>query len=307
MPKWLFYSFLAVVLWAVWAIIPKATSDKMSPALMQVILTMGLVPVASTLAFSKNLTEGNRIRRGIVYAFATGLCGCIGNVALLEALKHGGEASTIYPLTGMYPLVTVILARFLLKENPNRVQSLGIGIALFSIYLFSTEGSSGAAVDTRSWMNAISVWMAFALLALILYGVAGVTQKVATNEISTELSTICFAAAFIPVACAILLTQRLDYHVSNKDWFLAILFGMLMGFAMVVQFAAYRRGKASVVTAVTALYPAVTVVLAVPLFGERLDSRKIVAIILALAAGAAVSYERQPEVESTTRTGAHSV
>src|SRR5713226_7637431 len=74
-----FYSFLAVLLWAVWAIIPKATSDKMSPALMQVILTIGLVPVASTLAFSKNITAGNRIRRGIVYAFATGLCGCIGN------------------------------------------------------------------------------------------------------------------------------------------------------------------------------------------------------------------------------------
>ena len=42
--------------------------------------------------------------------------------------------------------------------------------------------------------------MALALVGLVLYGVAGVTQKLATNNVSTELSTVCFALAFIPVA-----------------------------------------------------------------------------------------------------------
>lgn len=151
MPKWLFYSLISVVIWAVWAIIPKATSDKMSPAVMQVILTIGLIPVASSLAFTKRLTSGRRVGWGICYAFATGLCGCLGNVAVLVALKYGGEASTIYPLTGMYPLVTVVVARLVLKERPNRVQALGIAFALVALYLFSAEGNpqAGMAADYR--------------------------------------------------------------------------------------------------------------------------------------------------------------
>jgi uncharacterized membrane protein len=63
-------------------------------------------------------------------------------------------------------------------------------------------------------------------------------------------------------------------------------------------FAAYRTGKASVVTALTALYPALTVVLAVPLFKEGMNLRKIAAIVLALAAGVALTYEKPPTAAS---------
>jgi drug/metabolite transporter (DMT)-like permease len=62
---------------------------------------------------------------------------------------------------------------------------------------------------------------------------------------------------------------------------------------MLFSFAAYRAGKASIVTAVTALYPALTVVLAVPLFRERLDAWKVAAVIMSLVAGVALSYESE--------------
>jgi drug/metabolite transporter (DMT)-like permease len=70
-----------------------------------------------------------------------------------------------------------------------------------------------------------------------------------------------------------------------------------MGFAMLFQFAAYRAGKASIVTAVTALYPALTVMLAVPLFRERLDAWKIAAIVMSLGAGVALSHESEAGAE----------
>jgi bacterial/archaeal transporter family protein len=289
---WLFYSVLSVLIWGVWGAVPKATSDALSPQLMQVICTVGLVPVALLFTFSQDWRKGNNLLQGTTYAFLTGLCGSVGNLALLAALKRGGEASAVLPLTGMYPLVTVVLARIFLKERMNRIQSLGIGMALLAIYFFSTEGGTTSVNPLLPWWrNSISVWMAYSLCALLLYGVAGITQKLATNEISSQLSTVCFAAAFVPVAGAILLIQPLKWNISGKDWSLAIFYGALMGFAMLAQFAAYSRGKASIVTAVTALYPALTVVLAVPLFREQLNARKLVAIVLALAAGVALSYE----------------
>ena len=293
MPKWFIYCMLANLIWGFWGVIPKAAAN-LSPLLMQVISTLGLVPVALLFTLSKN--AGRKLPRGMGYAFATGLCGGMGNVALLLALKRGGEASTVLPLTGVFPLVTVLLARLILKEKPNLLQILGIGLAVLAIVFFSVEESASAGNEALPWWrNMTSAWMPWALAALVLYGIAGVTQKLATNDISCELSTVCFAAAFVAVAAVILTTERIDWNISRKDWLLAILFGVLIGLAMLTQFAAYLRGKASVVTPLMALYPAVTVMLAVPMFGEKLDSRKVAAIVLALASGTALSYEGNPK------------
>ena len=295
MPKWLVYCMLANLIWGFWGIIPKAIPDLDSLA-MQVICTAGLVPVALLFTLSKNFRAGTNLPRGMAYAFATGLCGGTGNVALLEALNRGGEASTVLPLTGIFPVVTVVLAMMILKEKPNFLQFFGIGMAVAAILLFSREEGAVAGDELLPWWrNLTSAWMAFALASLVLYGIAGVTQKLATNDISCELSTICFAAAFVAIAAVILATGRISGNVSGKEWFLAILFGALIGVAMIASFAAYSWGKASVVTPLMALYPALTVVLAVALFGEKLDARKVTAIVLAIAAGAALGYERSPK------------
>jgi drug/metabolite transporter (DMT)-like permease len=297
MPKWLFYSVLATLLWAIWGVIPKAASKALAdqPLLMQVISTMGLLPVALTFASSKTLLAASNLWRGIAFAFVAGLCGGLGNIALLEALKRGGAASIVLPLTGVYPLVTVLLAWFFLKEKLNTIQSVGIGIAAVALYLFSVEENSALASRAHPWWRSVmSAWLTFALIALLLYGIAGITQKLATTYCSTALSTICFALAFLVVALLILFTQELDWNIRPGDWWTAILYGAVIGFAILAQFAAYSRGKAAIITALTALYPAITVILAVAIFHESLDLRKLLAIALSLAAGVALSYETKP-------------
>ena len=69
-----------------------------------------------------------------------------------------------------------------------------------------------------------------------------------------------------------------------------------MGLALWTGFAAYRVGKASIVTALLALYPVVTVFLAMPLLGDGMDFIKATAIVLALVAGVAMTFERQTTV-----------
>jgi transporter family protein len=133
----------------------------------------------------------------------------------------------------------------------------------------------------------------YALAALVLYGVAGVTQKLATNHVSTELSTVCFALAFVPVALVVMAKWPVqNWRLTAGAWVLAVLTGALISTGTLTLFAAYRTGKASVVTALTALYPALTVVISVPLFDEKLDVRKVAAIALALGAGVALTFER---------------
>jgi drug/metabolite transporter (DMT)-like permease len=286
-----------MLIWALWGLVANAPKTG-SSLFFQAASTIGLLPVISVFLASSKLLAGTEPVRGGALAFGSGLCAAAGNLGLLEALQRGGETSVVYPLTGIYPLVTVVLAELVLKERMNRWQVLGVALALAAITLFNLPagspegGEDGAAIFAKAAASLQAPWMTFSLLALVCFGVAAIPQKLATRHISTELSTVCFGAAFAVVALGILLAAEVDWSVPARDWFLAFFWGALTGFGVLTMFAAYRDGKAGVVTAIVALYPALTAVLAVPIFGERFDLRKGIAVWCAVAAGVALSHER---------------
>lgn len=72
-----------------------------------------------------------------------------------------------------------------------------------------------------------------------------------------------------------------------------------MAIGTLALFAALRRGKASIVTPLTALYPLVTVILAVLFLHEHFDSVKVAAIGLALLAAFALSREEEAQPSAT--------
>jgi uncharacterized membrane protein len=232
-------------------------------------------------------------------AFVSGVSASIGNVALLEALKlPGGHASLVLPLSGIYPLVTVILAWIFFRERLNWIQAVGFLFSLGALVLMNViaSGEEAKAKDVLAGMN-FAPWTIWAVAALALFGIAGFAQKIASSNISNELSTSCFAFGFVAVSLYIVATNTLTWDLPAKDWVLSFAWGVLASVGGLTLFAAYRWGKASVVTAVTALYPALTVALAVPLFGEPLNLFRIVAIALALGAGVALSIESPQEQE----------
>jgi drug/metabolite transporter (DMT)-like permease len=289
---WLRYSLLSMLAYGVWGAVSSLASQNVSPLTLQIVSTLGLFPVAAVLLFSKNIYQGADRRRGILLAMATGVIGGTGNLTLYQALRMGGEASVVFPLTGMYPLVTLILARLLLKERLNRVQALGIALALVAIYLFSAQQSTRG---FTGWRDLFSPWMAYGLLTLLLFGMSCITQKFTTRYISDELSTIFFTIGFVPLALVIWVVGSPPWNLSAKDWSVGIAVGLLMAIGTLALFAALRRGKASIVTPLTALYPLITVILAVVFLNEHLDLTKIAAIAVALIAAMALSKEDEAQ------------
>lgn len=298
MARWLVYSLLAVGLWGVWGVINTPASLVLQPLPLQVFSTLGLLAVSATLLFSKSLKAGKNHGRGFLYAVLTGLCGSGGNVAASFAISRGGEASVVFPLTSVYPLVTVVLARVLLGEKLNRIQVLGFALAMAALVVSGFVSAGDAKLQATSWSEKIfSPWMRYALVTLVLFGIAAVLQKLSTNEISNELSMVGFTLGFVAIATAIVATSSgWTWRIPGKSWGWALAYGVLIGVGTLALFAAYRHGKAAVVTAVTALYPALTVVLAVPLLGDKMSALKVVMIVLSLAAGVALTYEKKPEV-----------
>ncbi|MBZ5683570.1 MAG: DMT family transporter [Acidobacteriia bacterium] len=144
-------------------------------------------------------------------------------------------------------------------------------------------------------MHLAQGWMWFAAIALVFWGITGVTQKLATNKISSELSFIWFADAMIAISVILALFVPIQWHVRPLILWAAIAGGTLNGLGALTSFAALESGgKASVVISLISLYPLVTVGFAVTVLHERLTLAQGVGVGLALAAAILLSLEPQP-------------
>jgi drug/metabolite transporter (DMT)-like permease len=201
----------------------------------------------------------------------------------------------------MFPLVTALLAMVLLRERLNRVQMVGFFLAAAAIYLTGQAPGATAMEALHGFpMDALTTpWMFWTFSALVTYGVSAYLQKITTFYCSNELSTIVFALVWIPVAIAIyFLVPGFSFKLSTAGWVLSLLFGALIGIGSLLTFASYRWGKASVVTPIIGLYPALTVLLSVPLLREPMGTVRAIWVGLALAAGAALGCESNQPVRA---------
>lgn len=139
----------------------------------------------------------------------------------------------------------------------------------------------------------MSTWLLMIFLALILWGITGVTQKLSTNHISAEYSSVWFAVAFVPIAILVILAAGLDsVRQSPGIIVFASVGGILNGLGALTAFMALERdGKASVVIPLVALYPLVTVVVAYLFLGERVTPMQWLGVLMAVAAAMLLSRE----------------
>jgi transporter family protein len=137
LPPWFWLSLVTVILWGAWGLQSKVIADKISPWMNQVLFPIGLLPLMAWTLLVRTERRQTSVRTGTSWAFITGVLGGTGNIAFLAALGSGGKAAIVVPLVGLAPLVTVILAFFLLKESLTRAQMAGLVLALASIYLLS--------------------------------------------------------------------------------------------------------------------------------------------------------------------------
>jgi drug/metabolite transporter (DMT)-like permease len=292
MPGWLLWTLLAMLSWGIWAILSKVIGDALSPAQSQALSTVGLIPVAVALGLSRRFSASGLRRHGAAFAFTAGALACAGNVAYYRALQLGDKAATVVALTGLYPLVTVILAILLLRERLNRIQAAGILLSFCAIYLFNVQQEQGV----------LSPWLLVALIPIMLWGIAGLLQKLATNHISGEWATLWFLSAFVPAAILILFQQPLPERVSAKTWLLVAALGFTFGLGNLGILAAFaRKGKAAIITPLSGLYPLVSIPIAIFLLHERIGWRETLGIAVALAAVTALSCESKPSQPESSK------
>ncbi len=133
---WMWPAFAAFVMWGVWAFLPKLVVQSMSARSAIVYEALG----GALVAFAVFIVLNFRIEadpRGIGLAILTGVLGVGGALAYLFALTRG-PVSLIAVVTALYPVLTIVLAYFVLHEPISAKQMFGIVLAFVAMVLIAT-------------------------------------------------------------------------------------------------------------------------------------------------------------------------
>jgi transporter family protein len=141
----------------------------------------------------------------------------------------------------------------------------------------------------------LPLWLLLVVLALLCWGITGITQKLSTNRISSELSLLWFVYAMIAISVILVVTVPTHWHVTPQVFWLAVVGGTLNGAGVLTSFKALESGgKASIVISLISLFPLPTVAFAILVLHERLTSTQAIGVLLAIAAAILLSREPEP-------------
>ena len=133
---WLYYSLICIACWAGWALCSKLGSVEIPEGEMQFLFGVGTLPVALTLLAARPV-RSERSRRGVLFGLMNGVLSGIGGVALFAAYRSGGNTSVVTTASAIYPIVTVVLAMWILKEQLSWAQGMGIVLAVVAAVMFA--------------------------------------------------------------------------------------------------------------------------------------------------------------------------
>lgn len=133
---WFWYSAIVLVTWGIVGLLQKLSTNEVSAESALIWLVVGFVVLTPVFYRGKAMFSYSAL--SLTYIVASSVLNAVGSWALLAAMKHGGKAAIIVPLTALYPLLVTLAAPFLLHESITPLEGIGVGCALIAVVLLST-------------------------------------------------------------------------------------------------------------------------------------------------------------------------
>src|SRR5262245_22249615 len=277
MPPWLLYAVVTTLFWGVWGAFIEMPEKRGFPATLgYVVWSVTMVPcalVALGVVGWKLETDA----RSVALGAAAGLLGAGGQLALFETLRRG-PAYLVFPIVGLSPAVSVVLAVALLHETTTPKAWIGILLALVAVPLLSYQPPGGSAVRGRLWL-----WLALAVC--LAWGIQAYVLRFANETMRSEgIFFYMTATALLLVPVALLMTDfRKPIPRGTRLPLLTAAIQSLNSIGALTMVYAFRYGKAIVVSPlINAVAPAITVLLSLVLY--RTVPHRVVALGMVLAA-----------------------
>lgn len=210
---------------------------------------------------------------------AAGLGNGAGNVFLYRGLG-GGRMAVVAPLSAVATAGLPVLVGVALGERAGALPFAGVALALPAIWLVSLGGPGLRAATRRDLLDGLAAGVGFGVQFAAL---GQVTSR--GGLVPLAVSQLVSVASIVAGAVAV----SAPWAARNGTARPAAAAGLLAGIATVSFQLAAQRGLLSIASVLTALYPAVTVVLAAVLLRERVGRGQGAGLALAATAVALIA------------------
>lgn len=132
---WFWFVVVTLVSWGVVGLLQKLSTNYISAESSLIWLVIGYLLLEPMLYPGKMVFSYSGWN--LTWAMLSGALNALGAWALFAALKSGGKASIVAPLTALYPLVVIVLVPFVLHESITRLQMGGVACTLIAVACLS--------------------------------------------------------------------------------------------------------------------------------------------------------------------------
>jgi len=135
MPPWFWFTVITLVSWGIVGLLQKLSTNYISAESSLIWLVVGFMVLEPF--FYPGAAVFHYSGWNIFWALASGALNALGAWALFIAMKSGGKASIVAPVTALYPLVVIAMVPIILHESISRLQIAGVISALIAVVLLS--------------------------------------------------------------------------------------------------------------------------------------------------------------------------
>jgi len=257
-------------------------------SVVQVTLLVSVVSALIVAAVLPFAASPGPSPAALAWGFGAGFGGTLGAFALYLGFRHAAF-SVAGPLSAVGSAGFSVLAGLLFGERPTELALAGIVLALPAIVAVSASAaaaeSAASAGDTpgqetgipggRPVAGVILGLIAGACFALLFIGLDRAGSRSGLWPVAAA------AAGELVAALAAVAGTRSFRRPGGRPGLLAALAGSAGSAGTILFFFATHRGFLAVTAVLTSLYPAVTIVLARVLLGERLTALRLAGLVLA--------------------------
>lgn len=195
-------------------------------------------------------------------------------LSFLYALSKG-KVSLISIVVSIYPLWTIILSRIFLNESINNIQKLCIALIIIGSVTISLPGKNS------NFKNRNYQWIIWGFTASILIGTGDFLSKFSINKIGVYnyIFYLSIASNIMSIFNYLLDRKSRKLPTYKIKLYTPTFIGTAISLTGSFQFQlAFQYGKASLVTPVSSIFPALTVIFAIKFLNEKLNKRQIIAV-----------------------------
>ncbi len=274
---------LAAFLWAMSTNVYKSQSDEATPLAISTLKTwMSLVVMSVLVMLPFRTTPFFMPLNAIIFLAASVTIGLvIGDISFLTAQERIG-VSYAYPIATTYPILTYIIAIFVVDETILFTRFSGIILAVAGVMLI-TRAQASAAKEAEIPSNFDKVGFTLALFTALCWSVGSVLLQIGVAEvdpIDANFVRMIFGAGVIAPVYLVSIRQGMAKPTrrATKIVLVAAIFGMAGGSLLYTM--AVKLIGASVASVLGSVSPLIALPISIIFLKEKFTFKSILGVLL---------------------------